>query len=384
MELSMIAPCLFGLEGLVAEELRRLHMKTVEAENGRVLFSGTEADVARANINLRCAERVLLEMGQFSAASFDALFEGVKALPWERYLPRNAAFPVKGYALNSRLHSVPDCQKIIKKAIVERLKLKYAQNWFSEDGPLYQVQFSLLKDWATISIDTSGPGLHKRGWRAVGVAAPLRETLAAGMVMLSRYRGKGAFCDPFCGSGTIAIEAALAACNRAPGLGRRFAAQAWPQLPAAVWTQAKEEAREKEFHRAYEIWGGDLDPGAIAIAESNAKKAGVGDLIRFQRADARQFAPRGSQGVVVTNPPYGERLLEKKEAAELVAAFGKAYGETEGFRLYLLSSDQKLEHHFGRKAGKKAIKQEEKRLFVFKKLFVKNPAYFYQRKKKES
>ena len=220
MELSMIAPCLFGLEGLVAEELRRLHMKTVEAENGRVLFSGTEAGVARANINLRCAERVLLEMGQFSATSFDALFEGVKALPWERYLPRNAAFPVKGYALNSKLHSVPDCQKIIKKAIVERLKLKYAQNWFSEDGPLYQVQFSLLKDWATISIDTSGPGLHKRGWRAVGVAAPLRETLAAGMVMLSRYRGKGAFCDPFCRlqpgarSGAAFCSPGLAAASR--------------------------------------------------------------------------------------------------------------------------------------------------------------------------
>ena len=353
MEVSMIAPCLFGLEGLVAEELRRLYMKTVEAENGRVLFSGTEADLARANLNLRCAERVLLEMGQFSAPTFDALFEGVKALPWERYLGQNAAFPVKGYALNSQLHSVPDCQKIIKKAIVERLKLRYHQNWFSEDGPVYQIQFSILKDWATLSIDTSGPGLHKRGWRAVGVTAPLRETLAAGMVMLSRYRGKGAFCDPFCGSGTIAIEAALAACNRAPGLGRQFAAQSWPQLPASIWRQAREEARDKEFHRVYDIWGGDLDPGAIAIAESNAKKAGVADLIRFSRADARRFSADGKQGVIVTNPPYGERLMEKKEAETLMGEFGRAYQKTDGFRLCLLSADGKLEQHFGRRAEKK-------------------------------
>lgn len=353
MEIRMITPCLFGLEGLVADELRRLQMKTVDAENGRVLFSGEEVDVARANLNLRCGERVLLEMGQFSAHSFDALFEAVKALPWERYLTQNAAFPVKGYALNSALHSVPDCQKIIKKAIVERLKQTYHQNWFSEDGPVYQVQFSILKDWATLSIDTSGPGLHKRGWRAEGITAPLRETLAAGMVILSRYRGKGTFCDPFCGSGTIPIEAALLACNRAPGLGRKFAAQNWSQFPNSIWEQAKEEARAKEFHREYDIWGGDLDPKAVAIAKSNAKKAGVSDLIRFERADAKAFAPQGAGGIIVTNPPYGERMLEKEEAAALSSAFGAAYHRLAGWKLCLLSSDEKLEQHFGRRAEKK-------------------------------
>lgn len=353
MEFRMIVPCLFGLEGLVAEELRRLQMKRVEAENGRVFFSGTEVDVARANLNLRCGERVLLEMGAFSAHSFDALFEGVKALPWEQYLPPDAAFPVKGYALHSKLHSVPDCQKIIKKAIAERLKQTYHQHWFSENGPMYQVQFSLLKDWATLSIDTSGPGLHKRGWRAVGVAAPLRETLAAGMVILSRYRGKGAFCDPFCGSGTIAIEAALLACNRAPGLGRTFTAQTWSQFPPSLWKEAKEEARDKEFHRDYDIWGGDIDPRAIAIAKSNAKKAGVSHLIRWAQADAKTFAPEGETGTIVTNPPYGERLMEKKEAVDLVSSFYDAYRRLSGWKLCLLSSDEKLEQHVGRRAEKK-------------------------------
>ena len=353
MELRMIVPCLFGLEGLVAEELRRLQMKQVEAENGRVSFSGTEVDVARANLNLRCGERVLLEMGQFSAHSFDALFEGVKALPWEQYLPQNAAFPVKGYALHSKLHSVPDCQKIVKKAIVERLKQTYHQKWFSEDGPTYQVQFSIFKDWATLSIDTSGPGLHKRGWRAVGVAAPLRETLAAGMVILSRYRGKGPFCDPFCGSGTIAIEAALLACNRAPGLGRTFTAQTWSQFPPSLWKAAQEEARDKEFQREYDIWGGDIDPKAIAIAKGNARKAGVSHLIRWEQADARAFAPLGEKGTIVTNPPYGERLMEKKEAADLVSSFYDAYRRLSGWKLCLLSSDEKLEQHVGRRAEKK-------------------------------
>ncbi|MDD4715214.1 MAG: class I SAM-dependent RNA methyltransferase [Oscillospiraceae bacterium] len=353
MKVKMIAPCLFGLEGIVADELRRLHMDHVAAENGRVLFSGSEKDIPRANLNLRCAERVLIEMGRFPASDFDALFEGVKALSWEEYIPKNGSFPVKGFSLDSKLRSIPGCQKIIKRAIVERLKLKYGLNWFPEDGAVYQVQFSIMKDQAVLSLDTSGAGLHKRGWRAQGVAAPLRETLAAGMVHLSRYRGKEPFCDPFCGSGTIVIEAALAALNRAPGLGRSFAAQSWDRISSNLWTEAAQEARAGEFQREYDIWGGDLDPRAISIARSNAQKAGVSDLVRFERKDASDFARLDSGGVIVTNPPYGERMLELREAELLYQKFGAAYAKLDRWRLYLLSAHAMFESGFGKKADKK-------------------------------
>lgn len=353
MELQMIAPCLFGLEGIVADELRRLNMRSVAAENGRVLFTGGAEDLPRANINLRCAERVLLQLGQFSAPSFDALFEGTKALPWEDFIPKDGAFPVKGYALNSALHSVPDCQKIIKRAIVERLKSRHALSWFPETGAVYQVQFSILKDTAVLMLDTSGPGLHKRGWRAEGLAAPLRETLAAGLVKLARYRGREPFCDPFCGSGTIAIEAALAALGRAPGLGRSFAAQRWHCFPPSLWNNAAEEARAGEYRGEYDIWGGDLDPHAIELARSNAEKAGVAGLVRFERANAADFYRPGSGGLLVTNPPYGERMLERREAEELYRAFGAAYARLEGWQLYLLSAHAQFEDSFGKRADKK-------------------------------
>ena len=218
MDLRFTVPCLFGLEGLAADELRRLGMGDVTADNGRVSFCGDERAIAAANLNLRTGERVLIELGSFDAQSFDALFEGTKALPWERFIPKDAAFPVTGYSLNSKLASVPDCQKIIKKAIVERLKGKYRLQWFQETGETVQIRFSLMKDHASLCLDTSGEGLHKRGYRPAHNAAPLRETLAAAMVNLARYRGKGDFVDPFCGSGTIPIEAALIARNRAPGL----------------------------------------------------------------------------------------------------------------------------------------------------------------------
>ena len=224
MTYEMCVPCLLGLEKPIADELRRLGMENVRAENGRVGFSGDERALARANINLRCGERVLLELGRFGALTFDELFEGTKALPWEMLIPRDGAFPVKGYSLNSKLFSVSDCQKIIKKAIAERLKGVYGLEWFPETGPLYQVQFSIMKDRAGLFIDSTGSGLHKRGYRPAHNAAPLKETMAAAMVTLSRYRGREDFCDPFCGSGTIAIESALISKNRAPGLRRRFTA----------------------------------------------------------------------------------------------------------------------------------------------------------------
>ena len=353
MEYRLCVPCLLGLEGPIADELRRLEIKNVAAENGRVYFTGGAEELASANINLRIGERVLVELGRFTARSFDELFEGTKALPWESIIPGDGAFPVKGYSLNSQLFSVSDCQKIIKKAIVERLKSVYKLSWFPETGPLYQVQFSLMKDTVSLCIDSSGAGLHKRGYRPAHNAAPLKETMAAAMVKLSRYRGRDDFCDPFCGSGTIPIEAALIAKNRAPGLDRSFTAMNWPDIPREVWARAREEARAKEFHGNYNIVGSDIDPKAIALARENACRAGVEDVIRFEVADATRFDRKTERGVIVTNPPYGERIMEKQEAERLYRDFGAAWAKSENWQLYLLSSHTEFERTFGRSADKK-------------------------------
>ena len=347
-------PTLFGLEGLCADEMRRLGLADVRADNGRVYAAGTPADIPRLNLNLRTGERVLLVLGSFPAPTFDALFEGTRALPWEQFIPRQGAFPVKGHCLNSALHAVPPCQAIVKKAVAARLGSRYGMDTLPETGPLYQIQFSVMKDTATLMLDTSGPGLYKRGYRAKGVQAPLRETLAAAMVLLSRYRGKDPFCDPFCGSGTIAIEAALIARNRAPGLNRTFSAQKWGWLDSAAWLDAADEAMDREYRGPYEIWGGDIDPAAVELSRHNAQLAEVEDIVRFETADAERFHWGGLRGRVVTNPPYGERLLEKRQAEELYRAFGRAWSKLpDGWQLYLLSSHTEFERSFGRPADKK-------------------------------
>ena len=352
--LELAIPTLFGLEGLCADELRRLGLSDVRAENGRVLCAARPADIPRVNLNLRTGERVLVLLGSFPAGDFDALFEGVRALPWEDFLPRDAAFPVKGHCLNSALHAVPACQSIVKKAVAARLGSKYGLEQLPETGSLYQIQFAIMKDTASLYLDTTGAGLHKRGYRAVGVVAPLRETLAAAMVMLSKYRGRDPFCDPFCGSGTIAIEAALIAKNRAPGLDRSFSAQKWGFVPASAWMETADEAMDKEFDGDYDIWGGDIDPKAVAIARSNAEKAGVEDLVRFEVADALSFHREEPYGKIVTNPPYGERIMEKKEAEDLYRGFGKAFRALpDGWTLSLLSSHTEFERTFGRNADRK-------------------------------
>ena len=353
-ELELLIPTLFGLEGLCAEELRRLGLPEVKAENGRVGCKARPADIPRVNLNLRTGERVLLVVGRYHAADFEALFEGAKALPWEEFIPREGAFPVKGYSLNSQLHALPAIQSVLKKALAARLGQKYGMDTLPETGALYQVQFSLMHDEVTLMLDTTGAGLHKRGYRAVGVVAPLRETLAAAMVLLSRYRGKDPFCDPFCGSGTIAIEAALIAKNRAPGLNRAFSAQRWKWLDSGLWLQAADEAMDKEYHGDYDIWGGDIDPKAVAIARDNAVKADVEDVVRFEVADATRFHRDAPVGRVVTNPPYGERIMEKREAEELYKAFGRAVRTLpEGWRVSVLSSHTEFERTFGRTADKK-------------------------------
>jgi len=353
MELNLCVPCLLGLESPIADELKRLDFSDVRSENGRVYFKGGAREIARANINLRCGERILIELGGFEARSFEELFQGTKALPWESIIPSDGAFPVKGYSLNSQLFSVSDCQKIIKKAIVERLKKVYGIQWFAESAELYQVQFSIMKDRVSLCIDTSGAGLHKRGYRPAHNAAPLKETMAASMIKLSRYRGRDDFCDPFCGSGTIPIEAALVARNRAPGLNRSFSAMDWRWVDKKLWDEEKEAARAKEFNGSYNIIGSDIDPAAIAIAKENAQRAGVADIVRFELADATAFERKTMRGVIVTNPPYGERIMEKQQAEELYRSFGRAYAQSENWQLYLLSSHTEFERCFGKQADKK-------------------------------
>lgn len=349
-----LIPCLLGLEKLVGDEVKKLGLQDVQVENGRILCCGTDADLARLNINLRCGARVLLVLGEFEARSFEELFQGTRAIPWEDYLPRDAAFPVKGYSISSQLHAVSACQSIIKKAMVERMRAHYGMEQFPETGTKYQVRFSLFKDQAAICLDTSGEGLYKRGYRAVGVEAPLRETLAAAMVLLSRYRGKDPFCDPFCGSGTIPIEAALIAMNRAPGLDRSFDAQKWAFLPSGIWLDAADESIGKEFHGKYDIWGGDVNPKAVAIAKDNARKAGVDHIVRFAVANMKDFRRDSEYGQLVTNPPYGERLMEKQEAEELYRQLGKVWQQLPPkWRTLVLSSHTEFERTFGHTADKK-------------------------------
>ncbi|MFR3785836.1 MAG: THUMP domain-containing class I SAM-dependent RNA methyltransferase [Agathobaculum desmolans] len=353
MELTMCCPTLFGLEGIVADELRfGGKLAEVRAENGRVLFEGDENTLAWANLNLRCAERVLIRLGEFPAKSFDALFEGVRALPWEQFIPRDGAFPVKGYCLNAALHSVPDCQKIVKKAVVNRLGAHYGQTWFEESGARYQIQFSIMNDVAALYLDTSGVGLHKRGYRANSNAAPLRETLAAAMVKLARWRGREPLMDPFCGSGTIAIEAAMIAQRRAPGLLRRFDAEKWVTLDGAAWRQAREDALGMTDGSArFDIVGSDLDPACVELSMENARKAGVSGTVFFERADALQ-RDYNRAGVLFANPPYGERLLNVQTAEKLYADLGRRL-EKSPVKQYILSSDPLFERCFGRKADKR-------------------------------
>ena len=353
-KLTFVVPTLLGVEGLTADELRRMGMAETRAENGRVLCQGEAKDIPRLNLRLRTGERVLILIGSFPARSFEELFQGVQALPWERWIPQGGQFPVKGYSLNSVLHSVPACQSIVKKAVATRLGRVYHRETLPEDGALYQIQFSLMKNQASLMLDTTGPGLYKRGYRAVGVEAPLRETLAAALVLLSGYRGKDPFCDPFCGSGTIAIEAALIAKNRAPGLNRTFSAQKWDWLPSQTWVDGAGEAMALEYDGAYDIWGGDIDPAAVHLAQANAVKADVEDLVHFTQGDACAFSRQEPYGRIVCNPPYGERLLDQQMAAQLYRDFGRAVrGLPKGWRVSVLSAHPAFERAFGAPADKK-------------------------------
>ena len=346
-------PCLFGLEEPVGTELRRMNMDAVQVENGRVLFEGDFSDMVRANLWLRMGERVLLRLGRFPAESFEALFQGVRSLPLEQFVSRTGKLPVKGHCLNSKLHSVPDCQAIVKKAAAERLGAHYGMSWLPETGETFQLQFSIMKDVAEVFLDTTGAGLHKRGYRAVGNDAPLRETLAAAMVEVAHWRGREFFWDPFCGSGTIVIEAALIAKNRAPGLSRGFSAERWPCVEPQLWRRAREAARDAEYHGEYRILGSDVDPKSLQIACSNAEKAGVDDCVRFEERDATKTELPCEAGVLVCNPPYGERMLEQRSAQRLYQAFGRSLKNADGWRKYVITSEPEFEYYFGQKAAKR-------------------------------
>ena len=352
-QMEFCVPCLFGLEGIAGDELRRLDIENVRVENGRVLFSGDEIALAKSNICLRTGERVLLVLADFEAKTFEQLFQGVYHAPLEEYIPQDGQFPVKGHCLNSQLMSVPDCQAIVKKAASKRLGEKYGINWLPETGAKYQLQFSMMNDRCILYLDTSGPGLHKRGYRAVGNDAPLRETLAAAMVMLTRYRGREFLWDPFCGSGTIPIEAALIAKNRAPGLKRRFAAETFAWSDEALWNQVRQEAKDREFQGKYRILGSDNDPKCINLSMANARKAGVADCIEFRDGDATKMSLPGDSGIIVCNPPYGQRMMEQHSAQRLYGALGRHLKFADGWKKYIITSEPEFEHYFGRRADKK-------------------------------
>ena len=351
MEFSV--PCLFGLEGLAGDELRRLDMENVRVENGRVLFSGDGLALAKANVCLRTGERILIVLADFKATTFEELFQGVYRANLEDYIPRDGVFPVKGHCLNSQLMSVPDCQAIVKKAASRRLGEKYGVSWLPETGAKYQLQFSIMNDRVQLYLDTTGPGLHKRGYRANGNDAPLRETLAAAMVMLTHYRGREFLWDGFCGSGTIPIEAALIARNKAPGAFRRFSAEAFSWLDPKLWGQVRTEAKDKEFHGNYRILGSDNDPKCVSLSMANARKAGLGDLIEFKDGDATKMSLPTEEGIFIANPPYGQRMMEQKSAQRLYADLGRHLRYADGWKKYIITSEPEFEHYFGARADKK-------------------------------
>lgn len=354
MQNQYCAPCLLGVEGILADELRRMGAKQVQAENAKVFFEGDYALMARANLLCRTAERILLVLGQFRAVTFEELFNKTRALPWENWIGREDRFPVKGWSLESALHSVPDCQSIIKKAVVERLKSVYRVPWFSETGALFQIRFSIYKDRVVMTLDTSGAGLHKRGYRAESVGAPIKETLAAAIVDVTRARLARTVMDPCCGSGTLLIESALAARRIAPGILRRFASMDWACVPKEIWQQERQAAREAErLQQQFTAVGGDIDAQAVALTLANAEKAQVGAFVTAQVSDLKNFRPQGDNGVVLCNPPYGERLLDKEQAEEMIRLMGKVFVPDAGWRYAIISPHEEFEQLFGRSAQKR-------------------------------
>ena len=350
----LCAPCLFGLESVLSGELKRLGFEEISVTDGRVEFSADAEGIARANLHLRTAERVLIVLGSFRAVSFQQLIDGAEQIRFEDYIGKKDAFPVKGWSLNSQLHSVPDCQAIIKKAAVKRLSQKYGVAWLEESESTVQIQFSINKDVVTIMLDTSGAALHKRGYRKNANQAPIRETLAAGILDIARIYPDTQLYDPFCGSGTFLIEAAYKAKNIAPGIYRRFAAEKWSSMPSNIWKLGREEAIE-QVRREVEFvaFGSDISEESLQIAEANARRAGIPGLIRLQKQDIKNFTLPNKKSVVVTNPPYGERLMAGENLHQLYQTMGSVFKPSDHVSYYIISSMEEFEKAYGRQADKK-------------------------------
>ncbi len=354
-DFELIAPCHFGMEAVLKREIQKLGYDILKVEDGKVTFAGDEAAIVRANIFLRTTERILLKIGSFKATTFDELFEGTKALPWEQFIPEDGKFWVaKATSIKSKLFSPSDIQSIMKKAMVDRLKKKYNVNWFPEDGASFPLRVTIMKDVVTVGLDTSGDSLHKRGYRQATVKAPITETLAAALIMLTPWKWDRILVDPFCGSGTFPIEAAMIGANIAPGMNRSFSAEDWTHLiTKKAWYDAANEA-EDQIRRDIEmdIQGYDIDPGAIKAAMENARLAEVDHLIHFQQRPVSQLSHRKKYGFVITNPPYGKRLEEEEDMPALYREIGEAFSHLDSWSFYLITAFDQAERYLGRKADK--------------------------------
>lgn len=353
--IQLVAPCHFGMEAVLKREIYDLGYDITKVEDGRVTFEGDLETICRSNIFLRTAERVMVQIGRFRATTFDELYENMKALPWEDWIPQDGKFWVKkASSVKSKLFSASDIQSICKKAMVDRLKMTYHTDWFKEDGASFPVRIFLLKDEVTVALDTTGDPLHKRGYRTWTSKAPISETLAAALIMLTPWRADRILVDPFCGSGTFLIEAAMMAANIAPGMNRSFTAEAWTHLiPKQMWYDVVEEAEEMvDTDISCDLQGYDIDPDMIRIARANAKQAGVDHLIHFQQRDVADLKHSKKYGFIITNPPYGERLEDKKNLPALYTTIGQVYRDLDAWSMYLITSYEEAERYIGRKADK--------------------------------
>ena len=355
MKLELIATATFGLEAVVKREIQALGYRIIKSEDGKITYMGDERAVVRSNLWLRSADRVLLKMAEFKALEFEELFQQTRGLPWEELIPMDGKFTVTGTSVKSKLHSVPACQSIVKKAVVERLREYYCVERFEETGAEYTIKVTLLKDNVTLTVDTSGPGLHKRGYRVCDVAAPIKETLAAAMVQLSFWRAGRLLIDPCCGSGTIPIEAAMIGRNIAPGLNRSFAAEGWEMIPPELWKEERRKAFEAvDYETDLRIFAFDVDPRAIAAAQENAIEAGVDDCIVFKRMNMARLEAREPGGIIITNPPYGERIGEAQQIENIYKKYRSFFSENPTWSLFLITTDKELEEKaVGRPANRR-------------------------------
>jgi len=352
MDYKLIATSTFGIEAVTAKELKDLGYEDLVVENGKVTFEGDEMDIAICNTWLRTADRVLIKMSEFKAVTFEELFQGTLKVNWGELIPVDGKMHVTGKSIKSTLHSVPDCQSIVKKAVVESMKRTYNQERFSEDGPVYKIEVAILKDVVTLTIDTSGPGLHKRGYREEAGIAPMKETLAAALVLISKWEPSRQLVDLFCGSGTIPIEAALIAKNIAPGLRRKFVCETWPTMEKEIWEQVREGAKRGINNKEFQILASDIDGRVFRTARENAAKAGVSEYISFQKMPMEEFSTKKKYGFIISNPPYGERLGEAEDIERLYKKLGEFYNIFDTWSFFVITSNDKFQNCFGKKADK--------------------------------